>query len=185
MKIVRQLGNLKVALGSGKGEVQGTGQVNTVCIMQAAWMISHYGKDLADGKYEGGVMPSDQPDCVHPALRAFAISLNDALGDSQRDRLWGFLPRLMGTDVVSDEVVAKWDATVAAYNTRAGQVVGQGPKALYEDNSQYAAEEGLTTLHEMLRMGEEEIGEVNPKVAEYEVRVAKRVAESFAPVAKV
>lgn len=40
---------------------------------------------------------TDEPECVHPVLRAASIRVNDSLDDAGRQRLLDLVPRLMGT----------------------------------------------------------------------------------------
>ena len=47
--------------------------------------------------YLAGELHSDSPVCVCPTLKAFCIGFNDALPDSQRQRLRPFLARTIGT----------------------------------------------------------------------------------------
>ena len=57
---------------------------------------------------------TDVPPCVHPVLRGFAIEVNDAASDTQRQQLLDLAPRLMGTSGLSKEQ----DATLLAFISR-------------------------------------------------------------------
>lgn len=43
---------------------------------------------------------NDQPVCVLSSLRALSISVNDRVGDNERQELWHLIPRLMGTNPI-------------------------------------------------------------------------------------
>ena len=50
---------------------------------------------------------SDHPACTHPAIAAAARSVNDRLGDADRQRLVPLIPRVVGTAGPSDPVEAR------------------------------------------------------------------------------
>jgi hypothetical protein len=63
--------------------------------------------------YMAGEPHSDQPKCVSPVLRAFALRLNDALPDEPRQRLKAFAPLMVGTagdghDDARRELASQW-----------------------------------------------------------------------------
>lgn len=46
---------------------------------------------------------TDDPPCVHPVIRHFAIAVNDQLDDEGRQRLLDLVPRMMNTAVTPDD----------------------------------------------------------------------------------
>lgn len=76
----------RVTLVKGAGE-RGHGQL---CVMSLAALIA-------------GERHSDHPHAVSPLIRRFAIAINDALPDAERQRLKLFAPRMVGTDDMHDK----------------------------------------------------------------------------------
>lgn len=59
--------------------------------------------------YVAGEPHSDHPECASPLLTSFLISMNDRLGDDDRQILKPFIPRLVGTNTgPDDEATRKW-----------------------------------------------------------------------------
>ena len=73
--------------------------------MSNPYLLAHGAHQTADeGRcamewvaYLAGEKHSDQPVCVSPVLRRYCISLNDRLGDDERQKLRPYLARTIGT----------------------------------------------------------------------------------------
>src|SRR5581483_222147 len=73
--------------------------------MSNPYLLAHGAHQTADeGRcamewvaYLAGEKHSDQPVCVSPVLRRYCISLNDRLGDDERQKLLPYLARTIGT----------------------------------------------------------------------------------------